>query len=69
MYQAQLNTMVMWFDGWSSSGQTVALFKMLTRLCPVQARFVSIALDHSLNECNQLALSEQQANNPSKQSS
>uniref|UniRef100_A0A224XLQ0 Putative rna-binding protein involved in translational regulation n=1 Tax=Panstrongylus lignarius TaxID=156445 RepID=A0A224XLQ0_9HEMI len=64
MFQAQLNTMVMWFDQWSESGQTVALFKMLTRLAPTQARFVSIALEHSLTECAELALREQEANNP-----
>lgn len=64
MFQAQLNTMVMWFDQWNESGQTVALFKMLTRLAPTQARFVSIALEHSLNECAELALREQEANNP-----
>lgn len=64
MFQTQLNTMVMWFDQWSESGQTVALFKMLTRLAPVQARFVSIALEHSLMECAELALREQEANNP-----
>lgn len=64
MFQAQLNTMVMWFDQWNESGQTVALFKMLTRLAPTQARFVSIALEHSLTECAELALREQEANNP-----
>lgn len=64
MFQAQLNTMVTWFDQWSESGQTVALFKMLTRLAPIQARFVAIALEHSLTECTELALREQEANNP-----
>ncbi|KAL1138895.1 hypothetical protein AAG570_008957 [Ranatra chinensis] len=64
MFQAQLNTMVMWFDQWNESGQTVALFKMLTRLAPTQARFVSIALEHSLTECAELALREKEANNP-----
>lgn len=64
MFQERLNTMVQWFDQWNESGQTVALFKMLTRLAPTQARFVAIALEHSLTECAELALREQEANNP-----
>lgn len=64
MFQERLNTMVQWFDQWNESGQTVALFKMLTRLPPTQARFVAIALEHSLTECAELALREQEANNP-----
>ncbi|KAF6211889.1 hypothetical protein GE061_012406 [Apolygus lucorum] len=52
------------FDTNNGYDNTVALFKMLTRLAPIQARFVSIALEHSLTECAELALREQEANNP-----
>lgn len=64
MFQAQLNTMVTWLDQWNKSGQTVALFKLLTKLAPIQARFASIAIDYSLADSTELALQEQEANNP-----
>ncbi|XP_075232510.1 protein Smaug homolog 1-like [Lycorma delicatula] len=64
MFQAQLNTMVTWLDQWNKSGQTVALFKLLTKLAPIQARFASIAIDYSLTDSTELALQEQEANNP-----
>ncbi|XP_075210732.1 T-complex protein 1 subunit beta-like [Lycorma delicatula] len=56
--------MVTWLDQWNKSGQTVALFKLLTKLAPIQARFASIAIDYSLTDSTELALQEQEANNP-----
>lgn len=64
MYQEQLGTVCHWFDQWTESGQMVALIKMMTRISPTQARFVVLALENSLSECAELALREQEANNP-----
>uniref|UniRef100_A0A1B6EQB0 Protein Smaug n=1 Tax=Cuerna arida TaxID=1464854 RepID=A0A1B6EQB0_9HEMI len=64
MYQERVDTMCQWFDQWDISGQMVALFKMVTRVKPTQARFLSIALENCLTECAEVALREQEANNP-----
>ncbi|XP_039294385.1 protein Smaug homolog 1 [Nilaparvata lugens] len=64
MFDSQLATVVSWFDTWNETGQAVALIKMVTRVSPIQARFIAIALDHTLNKFSELALQEQAANNP-----
>lgn len=64
MYHERLATMCQWFDQWNECGQMVALIKMLTRVPPTQARFLALALENSLTECAELALREQEANNP-----
>ena len=64
MFRKQVTSIAGVFEQWNECEQTVALYSLLKRLSPVQARFLALALEHSLADCAQLHLHEQQANNP-----
>lgn len=54
-----------WFQAWNACEQTIALYSLLSKVSAVQARFLSLVLEHSLkNGCDSKELTrlEKQAN-------
>jgi len=64
MYREHLAAVSTWFEQLKECEQIVAMYALLKRLAPAQARFLTLAMDQSLENCVELQLSEQQANNP-----
>ncbi|KAK3907985.1 Protein Smaug-like protein 1 [Frankliniella fusca] len=64
MYREHLAAVSAWFECLSECEQIVALYSLLKRLAPAQARFLTLAMDQSLENCPELQVAEQQANNP-----
>uniref|UniRef100_A0A8D8SKZ9 Protein Smaug homolog 1 n=1 Tax=Cacopsylla melanoneura TaxID=428564 RepID=A0A8D8SKZ9_9HEMI len=63
-FQAQMSTLLHWLEQWNECSKTVAVVTLLTKLGPISAKFVAIALQQSLANLPQLELQEQEANNP-----
>ena len=58
-----------WFQSWNNCEQTIALYSLLSKVTPTQARFLSLVLDHSLQngfKSAELLKLEKQANNASE---
>ncbi|XP_059472767.1 protein Smaug homolog 1 [Neocloeon triangulifer] len=64
MFREQVNRLSLWFEQWNECEQTVALYSLLKRLAPHQARFCSLVLDQCLQDNHDLLQQEQRANNP-----
>jgi hypothetical protein len=64
MFREQVNRLSLWFEQWNECEQTVALYSLLKRLSPHQARFCSLVLEQCLQDCADLQQQEQRANNP-----
>ncbi|XP_065347236.1 protein Smaug homolog 1 isoform X2 [Cloeon dipterum] len=69
MFREQVNKLAIWFEQWNECEQTVALYSLLKRLAPHQARFCSLVLDQCLQDNHELLQQEQRANNPAYVSS
>ncbi|XP_053115548.1 protein Smaug homolog 1 isoform X2 [Hemicordylus capensis] len=64
MFRDQVGVLAGWFKGWNECEQTVALLSLLKRVSRSQARFLQICLEHSLADCTELHILENEANNP-----
>ncbi|PSN56961.1 hypothetical protein C0J52_10865 [Blattella germanica] len=64
MFREQVNTISSWFDQWNECERTVALYSLIKRVTHVNARFLSLVLDQTIGDSQELQLHEQQANNP-----
>lgn len=66
MFRDQVGVLAGWFKGWNECEQTVALLSLLKRVSHSQARFLQLCLEHSLADCAELHILENEANNPGK---
>ncbi|XP_078240192.1 protein Smaug homolog 1 isoform X2 [Pogona vitticeps] len=64
MFRDQVGVLAGWFKGWNECEQTVALLSLLKRVNRSQARFLQLCLEHSLADCAELHVLENEANSP-----
>ncbi|XP_044292026.1 protein Smaug homolog 1 isoform X1 [Varanus komodoensis] len=64
MFRDQVGVLAGWFKGWNECEQTVALLSLLKRVNRSQARFLQLCLEHSLSDCTELRVLENEANSP-----
>ncbi|GIY04116.1 hypothetical protein CDAR_316982 [Caerostris darwini] len=63
-FRDQLSVMTGWFEQWNNCEQSVALYSLIKKIEPGQARFLVQVLEQNIAHCVQLQLQEQQANDP-----
>ena len=66
-YREQVQMVSSWFKDWSECEQTVALYSLLKKSSPIQARFLDQVLQQSLAECSDVQQWEAKANDEGNQ--
>ena len=62
LFRDQVSTLSVWFKEWNDCEQTVALYSLLRRVSPTQARFLTLVLDQTLADAEECQRLEQEAN-------
>ena len=63
LFRDQVGTLTGWFRSWNECEQTVALYSLLLKVAPAQAKFLLQVLEHSVADCAEVQQLECQANN------
>ena len=50
LFRDQVSTLVEWFANWNECEQTIALYTLLKRISTIQARFLSLILEHTFRD-------------------
>ena len=50
LFRDQVSTLVEWFANWNDCEQTIALYTLLKRISTIQARFLSLILEHTFRD-------------------
>jgi hypothetical protein len=61
-FREQVGQVTSWFKEWSECEQTVALYSLLKKLTPPQAKFLDQVLQQSLAECTDVKQMQKKAN-------
>lgn len=61
-FREQVGQVTSWFKDWSECEQTVALYSLLKKLTPPQAKFLDQVLQQSLAECADVKQMQKKAN-------
>lgn len=61
-FREQVGQVTSWFKDWSECEQTVALYSLLKKLTPPQAKFLEQVLQQSLAECSEVKQLHKKAN-------
>ncbi|XP_022092986.1 protein Smaug homolog 1-like isoform X2 [Acanthaster planci] len=62
LFRDQVNALAIWFKEWNDCEQTVALYSLLRRVSPTQARFLTQVLEQTLADSDECQRLEQEAN-------
>ena len=66
-FREEVGQVTSWFKGWSECEQTVALYSLLKKLTPPQAKFLQQVLQQSLADCPDVKQMMTKANDEGKQ--
>lgn len=50
LFRDQVSTLVEWFANWNECEQTIALYTLLKRISTIQAKFLSLILEHTFRD-------------------
>lgn len=50
LFRDQVSTLVEWFSHWNDCERTIALYTLLMRISTIQAKFLSLILEHTYRE-------------------
>lgn len=50
LFRDQVSTLVEWFANWNDCEQTIALYTLLKRISTIQAKFLSLILEHTFRD-------------------
>ena len=67
LFRDQVSTLVEWFANWNECEQTIALYTLLKRISTIQARFLSLILEHTFRDDSfEVQMMQQRANDKRK---
>ncbi|KAJ7380000.1 Protein Smaug 2 [Desmophyllum pertusum] len=63
LFRDQVSTLVEWFANWNECEQTIALYTLLKRISTIQAKFLSLILEHTFRDDSfEVQMMQRQAN-------
>lgn len=69
LFRDQVSTLVEWFANWNECEQTIALYTLLKRISTIQAKFLSLILEHTFRDDSfEVQMMQRQANDKGRPS-